>query len=252
MPSLVVAVVVGLAVTQVSIVLTTVYLHRTLAHRAMTLSPLATWICRVLLWITTGIRPRQWVAVHRKHHAYTDVQGDPHSPVLLGYWRVQLGNVVLYKRVARDPDAIARYARDLPPDRWDRLLFDHAVIGLSIGIGVLVALLGWQTGLVAAGVHVVTYLSLNAAINAVGHAFGSQPYDNTARNSQWLALVTGGEGLHNNHHAAPTSAKLALAGGEVDPGWWFVRLLRRCGQAQIRHEGLKLKPAVPTKEHSAA
>jgi stearoyl-CoA desaturase (delta-9 desaturase) len=240
-PSLLLAVIVGLAVTQVSIVLTTVYLHRTVAHRALRLSPQATWACRFLLWLTTGIKPREWAAVHRKHHAFTDVEGDPHSPVLVGYWRVQLANAVLYRRVARDAAPVARYARDIPADSWDRVLFDHGFLGLGIGTGILVLALGWELALVAAAVHVVTYLSLNAAINAVGHSFGTQPYGNTARNSQWLALITAGEGLHNNHHAVPTSAKLALADREVDPGWWFVRLLQRCGQAAVRHDEAKVR-----------
>src|SRR6266568_5232556 len=104
---------------------TTVYLHRTLAHRAIRMRPWLATVLRVVTWITTGIRPRQWVAVHRKHHAYTDVEGDPHSPVLEGFAQVQFGNVGLYRKVARDQGQVARYARDLPPDRWDRILFDH-------------------------------------------------------------------------------------------------------------------------------
>src|SRR5438105_13969265 len=102
----------GFVVTQIGILVTTVYLHRTLAHRAVTLRPWLASVMRLLTWITTGIRPRQWVAVHRKHHAFTDVEGDPHSPVLLGYPRVQFGNVGLYRKVAKDRMAVARYARD--------------------------------------------------------------------------------------------------------------------------------------------
>jgi len=86
-------------------------------------------------------------------------------------------------------------------------------------------------GLVAAGIHAVTYLGLSAAVNAVGHTFGRRTYDNLARNNQWLAWVTAGEGLHNNHHAAPTSARLAHARGEIDPGWWMVRFLTGRGWA---------------------
>ena len=96
-----IAVVIGLVVSQVALYLTTIYLHRALSHRAVALSPVATATCRVLTWMLTGIRPRQWVAVHRKHHAHTDKVGDPHSPVLLGYSRVQWTNVALYRKVAR-------------------------------------------------------------------------------------------------------------------------------------------------------
>jgi stearoyl-CoA desaturase (delta-9 desaturase) len=207
----------------------------------MTISPGVTWLFRVLIWITTGIRPRQWVAVHRKHHAFTDVEGDPHSPLLEGFPMVQFNNVGLYRRVAKDESQVARYARDLPADRWDRLFFDHALVGLSIGIGFLVVVFGWKAGLIAAVVHTVSYLLLNAAINAIGHFLGSQPYANTARNNQWLAFLTGGEGLHNNHHAAPTSAKFALNRGEIDPGWWLVRLLERRGWATIRLDQERVK-----------
>ena len=241
MPHLLLAALLGLAVAQFANLVTTVYLHRALSHRAMTLSAPVTAAFRVITWLTTGIRPRQWVAVHRRHHAFTDVEGDPHSPILEGYWQVQLGNVGLYRKAARDPDTLARYSRDLPADRWDRVLFDHALVGLGIGVALLWLVGGWEFAAVAGAVHTVTYLSLSAAVNAVGHTFGSRSYDNTARNNQWLAWLTAGEGLHNNHHAAPTYARLAHARGEIDPGWWLVRVLVRSGQARVRLTDAKLK-----------
>lgn len=240
---LLLAVVVGLLLSQLACAVTTVYLHRALSHRALALSPGASWVFRVLTWVTTGIRPRQWVAVHRKHHAFTDVDGDPHSPVLLGFPTVQAGNVVLYRNALKDPALVARYARDLPQDRWDRLVFDHAVLGLGLGIVALCFVLGPWYGLLAAGIHTVTYLALNSAVNAVGHTFGTRPYPTTSTNNQWLAWLTAGEGLHNNHHAAPTSARLALHRGEIDPGWWLVRLLARRGWATVRHEEARFKPS---------
>jgi stearoyl-CoA desaturase (Delta-9 desaturase) len=233
-PGVVLAVVVGLAVSQVALFCTTIYLHRALAHRAIKLRPSTNMVFRVLVWLMTGIRPRQWVGVHRKHHAFTDVQGDPHSPVLLGFWKVQLANAAMYRKVARDGVTTARYARDLPADRWDKSLFDHAFLGLGIGIGMLWLVLGWELALIAAAVHALSYLALNAAINAVGHSFGKRNYANTAFNNQWLAFLTGGEGLHNNHHAAPTSAKLALGRRELDPGWWVIGLMVRLKMASVR------------------
>jgi stearoyl-CoA desaturase (delta-9 desaturase) len=233
-PAIVVAVLVGLATAQVALFATTIYLHRTLSHKAVRLRPAPRMAFRVVIWISTGIKEREWVAVHRRHHAFTDIPGDPHSPVLLGYWRVQLTNAALYRRVARDGTTIDRYAMDLPGDRWDRLLFDHAFVGLAIGIGLLCLMLGWQLGLVAAAVHAVSYLALNAAINAIGHTAGSQPYPNTARNNQWLAWLTAGEGLHNNHHAVPTAARLALRRWEVDPAAWVIAVLERAHLATVR------------------
>jgi stearoyl-CoA desaturase (delta-9 desaturase) len=240
------AVVAGLLVTQLSTAVTTVYLHRTLAHRALTMHPVAAAPCRFVIWITTGMRPREWVAVHRKHHAATDTTEDPHSPLVVGFWRVQLGNVGLYKRVASDVENTRKYARDIPHDRADKLAFDYAIAGLAIGITILVvgmSLLGFPlwVGFLAAGIHAVSYVMLSGAINAIGHRIGKQPYANSATNGQLLALATAGEGLHNNHHAAPTSARFALKRGEIDPGWWLVRTLVFLRLARVRHDDLKLK-----------
>ena len=237
MPGVLVAVLVGLVVCQLAIVLTTVFLHRTLSHRAVTMSPALFFACRLLTWITTGIRPRQWVAVHRRHHAFTDVAGDPHSPKLEGFARVQAGNVFLYRQAARDGSTVDKYAKDLPPDRWDRVLFDHALLGLGIGIGIL-ALLFWgnvELTAIASVTHVVTYLALNSAVNAVGHTFGRRPFEGLATNSQWLAWLTAGEGLHSNHHAAPTSARLSFGRREIDPGWWFIATGRKLRWLTVRH-----------------
>lgn len=233
-------------VTQLAIVATTVYLHRGLAHRALSVHPAAAVPFRFVIWITTGMRPREWVAVHRKHHAATDTPDDPHSPLQVGFWRVQLNNVGLYKSAARDEANARKYARDLPQDRLDQFAFDHALVGLGIGIAILVvvmALLGFPlwVGFLAAGLHAVMYVMLSGAINAVGHTYGKQPYDNSATNMQTLALMTGGEGLHNNHHAAPTSARFALHRGEIDPGWIVVRLLASVRLATVRHDDVKLK-----------
>lgn len=239
-----VALVVGFVVTQVATFATTVYLHRTLSHKAIAMTPGLAWCFRAVIWLTTGIRPREWVAVHRKHHAFTDVEGDPHSPKLLGWVTVQFGNVGLYRKVATDPEQVRKYARDLPPDKWDRLLFDHSFVGLAIGIALLVVTLGPWVALLAAALHTGMYLGLNAAVNAITHTFGSRPYDNTATNLQWLALLTAGEGLHNNHHAAPTSAKLALHKGEVDLSWPAITLATRLRLLRIRHDDVKLKQPV--------
>jgi stearoyl-CoA desaturase (delta-9 desaturase) len=233
--SLVVVLVVTLLVSQLAMLTTTLYLHRALSHRAVTMRPGLAFFFRVVTWMTTGIRPRQWVAVHRKHHAFTDVDGDPHSPRLLGWVNVQLRNVALYRVVANDRDQVARYARDVPADRWDRVLFDRAWLGLGLGITALIVVLGPWWGLLVAALHTGTYLALNAAVNAVTHTFGSRPYENTATNLQWVAWLTMGEGLHNNHHAASTSAKLAFNRGEVDPAWPFIATARSLRLLRVRH-----------------
>jgi stearoyl-CoA desaturase (delta-9 desaturase) len=239
----------GFVITQFAIVITSVWLHRGLAHRSLTVRGPATLAFRIVIWMTTGMKPREWAAIHRKHHAATDTPEDPHSPRVHGFWRVQLGNVGLYRKAAKDVDIARKYGRDLPPDRLDALFFDHALLGLGIGIAMMMTLcevvgFGWEVGLLAAGLHALMYVMLSGAVNAVGHRIGRRPYDNSATNLQGLALVTGGEGLHNNHHAVATSARFSLHGGELDPGWWTIRALTAMRLAKVRHHDIKPRGTV--------
>ena len=201
--SILLGVVVGLAIAAfVSNLATTIYLHRHLAHKAVDLAPPIRGAFRVVLWLTTGIRRAQWVAVHRRHHVRVDEPEDPHSPIHHGLWGVVLGNVGLYRRAARDPET-DRYLRDGDHDRWDDLLLDRAVVGLIVFYVILVATLGWTAGSVAWATHGVAYVFLGGCVNGFAHAVGRQPHDNSATNLRWLALLTAGEGMHNNHHARP-------------------------------------------------
>jgi stearoyl-CoA desaturase (Delta-9 desaturase) len=242
-PKALVVILVGLVTSQIALLLTTLYLHRTLSHRAVTMRPGLAFASRAVLWVSTGIRPREWAAVHRRHHAYTDVLGDPHSPVLEGYWQVQLNNIGLYKKAAHDAETLRKYSRDIKVDKWDKVLFDHGFVGLLLGYGVFWALFGWKWALLAAGVHVVSYLLLNAAINAIGHRFGKKAYPGVATNNQWLALLTWGEGLHSNHHAAPTSAKFSFTTRQFDHGWLVISFFKKFGLLQVRHDGIHLTAA---------
>lgn len=235
------ALLVAFLLAQLATFVTTVYLHRALSHRAVHLHPAVTFASRAIIWLTVGIKPRQWAAVHRKHHAYTDEPEDPHSPLQHGWVKVQVANAALYRRVAQDPRTVARYAKDIPEDRWDRVLFNHGFLGLAVGVTALVLTLGLGYGLLAGAVHAVLYLAIGGAVNGVAHHFGRRPYDNSATNLQWLAYFTGGEGLHNNHHAAPTSARFSLHRGEVDLGWWVVAGLRRLRLAHVRLDKVVLK-----------
>lgn len=225
---LLVTLVIAICLTQVATFSTTIYLHRCATHRSLILHPAVRWLFRFALWVTTGLSTREWVAVHRKHHAFTDQDGDPHSPLQKGFWPVQLGNVFYYAREARNAETIERYARDIRPDRWDRLLFDHGPVGPIAGTAVLCALIGVGWGLLAAGLHGVVYVFfLSSSINGLCHYRGYRTFGNTATNVRWLALVTGGEGLHNNHHGFPRSPKFSARGGEFDPSWPIIQLLTR-------------------------
>jgi stearoyl-CoA desaturase (delta-9 desaturase) len=228
------AVIFAVFITQLSILLTTVYLHRSLSHKSLKLSPPVEFVVRMLLWLTTGIQRREWVGVHRMHHAHTDVLGDPHSPIVESYWKIQLLNLFYYRRAAKNREAIRRYTKDLPPDRWDRWLFSHSYLGLGLGISILIALFGVELAIVVSLVHLVLYLGLSAAVNAIGHRYGKRPFDNFATNNQWLALLTFGEGLHNNHHELPTAANLAFVVPQIDLGWYVIRSLERLHLASVR------------------
>lgn len=246
------ATLIGFAVTTAANAATTVYLHRALSHRALRLRYPGALVFRTILWLSTGIKAREWVAVHRKHHAFTDTEDDPHSPVMLGWRTVQVKNVALYRRALSDKSLVDKYARDLPPDRMDRIFFDHEKTGLLIGIGILMVVFGPVLGLLAAFAHANLYLAGSAAVNALGHHFGRRPYDNRATNLQWLAFATMGEGLHNNHHAAPSSARLSHRWYEIDFGWWVIRSMKLVGLAQLRFDGVKLAAGTGNKSAGAA
>jgi stearoyl-CoA desaturase (delta-9 desaturase) len=226
MASLVVCLVVAAVLVQVAVFSTTIFLHRSATHRALLLHPAVAWMFRFALWLTTGIATKEWVAVHRKHHAFTDEEGDPHSPAIMGFWSVQLGNVFHYVREAKNPDVVARYARDIQDDVWDRWLFNYGTLGLVVGVAALCAVLGVWWGLLAAAIHAVVYVFvLSSSINGLCHAVGYKNFDNTATNLRVLALLTGGEGLHNNHHGYPRSPKFSFRASEIDPAWPLIKLL---------------------------
>jgi stearoyl-CoA desaturase (Delta-9 desaturase) len=217
---------VAIALTQTAVIATSIYLHRALAHRSLHLHPIGDVAFRVALWLTTGQCRQQWVAVHRQHHAFTDRPGDPHSPRLLGFWRVQLFNVAYYMREARNTKTLEAFAPDLRPDRLDRLLFSRGFLGLGVGLSLLCVLMGLWPGLIAGLTHAGLYVFVMAPlINALGHWRGTKNYENTAYNLHLLAWITGGESLHNNHHAHPRAAKFSLRRSEFDPSWPIIRSL---------------------------
>lgn len=217
---------IALALTQIAAVATSTYLHRALAHRSLAVHPAADLLFRIVLWLTTGQDRREWVAVHRKHHAFTDKEGDPHSPMLRGFWHVQFLNAYYYAREARNPETIRKFAADIPQDRLDRAVFSRGWTGLAVGTTLLCLLVGFVPGLIAAGVHAVLYvLVLAPLINGLGHWRGAKNFNNTAYNSRVLAVMTGGESLHNNHHAHPRSPRFSARRLEFDPSWPVIQAL---------------------------
>jgi stearoyl-CoA desaturase (delta-9 desaturase) len=225
---------VAVALSQVAVIATSIYLHRGLAHRSLTIHPVLDVFFRTILWITTGQKRQQWVAVHRKHHTFTDKVGDPHSPRVLGFWKVQLGNVYYYVREASNPETIEKFAPDLPEDRLDRALFSWGWLGVGIGVAALVAVLGLWPGIIAGIVHAVIYVFVLAPlINGLGHWHGGQNFDNTAYNWRTISWFTGGEALHNNHHAYPRAPKFSVRRFEFDPSWPVIRALVSSTQSSV-------------------
>ena len=224
--SLAVSLVAAAVLIQIAVFCTTIYLHRTATHKALVIGPTLEWIFKLALWLTTGIETKEWVAVHRKHHAFTDEEGDPHSPALKGFWKVQLGNVYYYMKEVKTTDVVERYARDLKDGWWDRNVFRHGFLGLGLGTIALCAAIGVWWGLLAAAVHAIMYVFvLSSSINGLCHHVGYRNFDNTATNLRFLALLTGGEGLHNNHHGYPRSPKFSFRPSEIDPAWPVIRLM---------------------------
>ena len=221
-----------LVILQTSVFFTTIYLHRCKTHRGLELHPVVGLLMHLELALFTGIIPRQWAAVHRKHHHFSDQEGDPHSPYLCGMWTVLFGNYFMYRKEARNRAMVAKYTPD-----WKNDLLDP-VPGISFaplaGMALFMLAFGIWWGLAAWVAHVVLYIFLNSSINSVCHMVGYRNFDNKATNLQSIALLTAGEGLHNNHHEYPTSARFAHFPREIDLAWPIIRALEGCGLAKVK------------------
>ncbi|MGO9966156.1 MAG: fatty acid desaturase [Bryobacteraceae bacterium] len=221
-----------LVILQMSVFCTTIYLHRTKTHKGLELNPVVGLLMHLELTLFTGVVPRQWAAVHRKHHHFSDEQGDPHSPYIYGMWTVLFGNYFMYRKEARDPQTIRKYTPDWKPDVLDRIPgLEYGALG---GLAIFMLMFGVWWGLAAWWVHVIGYILLNSSINSICHMVGYRNFDNKATNLQSIALVTAGEGLHNNHHQYPTSALFAVRRGEIDLAWGLIRALETFGLAKVK------------------
>ncbi|VXC36793.1 fatty acid desaturase [Massilia sp. 9I] len=226
-----------LLTTHVTIVAVTVYLHRHQAHRALSLHPMVAHFFRFWLWLTTGMVTREWVAIHRRHHAHCERPGDPHSPRQAGLSTVLLRGAELYRSASRDLDSIAHYSAGCPDDWIERRLYGRfSWQGVGLLLIIDVALFG-IVGLSVWGIQMLWIPVLAAGvINGAGHAIGYRNFDcqEAATNIVPLGLLIGGEELHNNHHTFVTSAKLSVKWYEFDIGWMYIRLLQALGLARAR------------------
>jgi stearoyl-CoA desaturase (delta-9 desaturase) len=232
-------VLIALALTHVTIVAVTIYLHRHQTHRALDLHPLVSHFFRLWLWLTTGMVTREWVAVHRKHHAKVETPDDPHSPQVYGIWRVLFFGVFLYVRAAHDAETLEKYGHGTPNDWIERNLYSrYPKSGVVVMALINLVLFGALPGAVIFAVQMV-WIPFWAAgvINGAGHYWGYRnfPVENASTNIVPWGILIGGEELHNNHHAYATSAKLSSRWYEFDIGWMYIRLLEMLGLAHVRH-----------------
>lgn len=215
----------------------TVYLHRAQAHRSVDLHPALAHFFRFWLWLTTGMVTREWVAVHRKHHARTEGPEDPHSPQVHGIKKVLLEGAELYREAAAVGSDLEKYGKGTPDDWIERNLYSRFVF---LGVGSLAVLEFALFGLAGIAVFAVQMLCIPVlaagVINGLGHYWGYRNFetDDAATNLTPFAAIICGEELHNNHHAYPSSARFSLRRWEFDLGWAYLRVFSLLGLAKVR------------------
>jgi stearoyl-CoA desaturase (delta-9 desaturase) len=236
---------VSFIMVQITVFAVTLYLHRDAAHRAMDLHPAIRHFCRFWLWMSTGIVTREWVAIHRKHHARCETPDDPHSPQVEGLRKVLLEGAELYQAEAMNRETLEKYGRGTPDDWLENKLYaGHRNLGIIMFVVACLVLFG-VPGIIMIAVQMVSQPLLAAGIiNGVGHYAGYRNFecDDASRNIVPWALLLGGEELHNNHHAFPSSARFSIQRWEIDIGWGAIRVLRLLGLAHVRR--VAPKPAV--------
>jgi stearoyl-CoA desaturase (delta-9 desaturase) len=228
---------VGLALTHVTIVGVTVFLHRHQAHRALDLSPVVSHFFRFWLWLTTAMVTREWVAVHRKHHAKCETPDDPHSPQTRGISTVMWRGAELYRMEAEKRETLDQFGHNTPNDWLETRLYSrYPNLGVSIMLVIDYLLFGFAG--VALWAVQMMWIPFWAAgvINGIGHWWGYRNYEtpDASRNISALGLLVGGEELHNNHHAFGSSAKFSHQWWEFDLGWGYIRLLQALGLAKVK------------------
>ena len=248
-----------LLLTHITIASVTIFLHRHQAHRALTLHPAVSHFFRFWLWLTTGQVTREWVAVHRKHHAKCETPEDPHSPQTRGIATVLFRGLGLYNAECRNSDTVANYGKGTPDDFIENNLYArHRNLGIISMFVIDILLFGW-VGLIVWSVQML-WIPFWAAgvINGIGHYWGYRNFETSdaSRNIIPFGVLIGGEELHNNHHAYRQSAKLSNKWWEIDLGWFYIRLMETLRLASVKRsapttEFLPAKKAVDTETVTA-
>lgn len=222
---------------QITIMAVTLYLHRDQTHRGVDLHPVIQHFFRFWLWLTTGMVTKEWVAVHRKHHALCETEDDPHSPQVLGLSKVLFEGAELYRDAAADPEMLEKYGRGTPNDWIERNLYTrHSVMGVGLMIALDLVLFG-VPGIIILSLQLMSIpLFAAGVINGIGHYWGYRNFecDDAATNIVPWAFLLGGEELHNNHHAFPSSAKFSVQRWEFDIGWLYIRCFETLKLARVK------------------
>src|SRR5579872_4179774 len=226
-----------LAMVQVMFLGVTLYLHRDQSHRGLRLHPAVRHFFRFWLWFSAATVTRQWVAVHRRHHAFADRHGDPHSPVVFGLRRVLLQGYELYAAAARDFKILANYGRGTPDDWLERNLYSRfPAVGISVFITLQMIVFGLPA-ITMLGVQLIAQpLFAAGVINGLGHHVGYRSFEvpNAATNIVPWGVLIAGEELHNNHHAFASSPRFSVQRWEIDVGWLLICVFRALGLARVR------------------
>ncbi len=220
---------------QISMMSVTLYLHRDQAHRAIALHPAIRHFFRLWIWLTSGMATREWVAVHRKHHAFCETANDPHSPVTHGLRTIALRGAEVYRVEAANATTLEKFGRGTPEDWLERNVYRHGLVGVYTTL-VIDAVLFGALGITMFALQMVAMPFFAAGvINGFGHALGYRNFEteDASTNLVPIAVLIGGEELHNNHHAFPTSARFSLRSGEFDIGWFYIRVLSALGLCRI-------------------
>ncbi len=226
-----------LILTQITIAAVTIYLHRHQAHRALDLHPAVSHFFRFWLWLATGMVTREWVAVHRKHHARCETPEDPHSPQMLGISKVLWEGSELYRAEAAKPETLARYTHGTPDDWMERQVYGRYPNRGILLMFLIDLLLFGLPGITIWAIQMV-WIPFFAAgvINGIGHYWGYRNFEtqDASTNIVPWGILIGGEELHNNHHAFASSAKFSSKWWEFDLGWLYIRLLASLGLGRVK------------------
>jgi len=226
-----------LALTHVTMISVTVFLHRHQAHRALDLHPGVAHFFRLWLWLTTGQVTKEWAAIHRKHHAKCEQADDPHSPQVYGIRKVLFQGAELYRAESKNKETMARYGHGTPDDWMERNLYTRfSWQGVGLMLVINLTLFG-ALGLTVWAVQMAwTPITAAGIINGAAHFWGYRNFespDASTNISPW-GIIIAGEELHNNHHTYPTSAKLSVKPYEFDIGWMYISILQFAGLAHVK------------------